>query len=218
MCAELWFPEEKIWDGQPCYIIGGGPSLVDFSWEALFDRNVLGCNVAFYMGVELVPINIFGDTGFFRQHAKGLREYADAGGVVVTPCRRIVKKTPVPWLKIMKKQLRGLALDGLGWNGNTGASAINLALHFGANPIYLLGFDMKLSPRGEGNYHNLYNHTPKQSVYKRFSLGMRDLKRDLSVKFPGHIVINLEDGTSALDEFPKQSLKDHFSFVEASNG
>ena len=94
---------------------------------------------------------------------------------------------------------------------NTGASAINLALLFGANPIYLLGFDMQLSPEGKKNFHNAYSDKPNSKAYERFLRGMTLVARDLPTLFPGHQVINLEDDTSALKDFPKESLKKHFS-------
>jgi len=118
---------------------------------------------------------------------------------------------PPDYLKHMKKENRGLIKDGLGWNSNTGASAINLALLFGCNPIYLLGYDMRLSDNGKKNYHNFYNDSPKVKSYDRFLRGLTQVARDLKLLFPGRQVINLEDNTSSLEVFPKESLKNHFS-------
>ena len=73
--APRWKPT-PIWDGMPCYIIGGGPSLEGFPFQILAGRNAIGCNVAFYLGVDIVPITIFGDTHFFKQHQDGLTKYA----------------------------------------------------------------------------------------------------------------------------------------------
>lgn len=209
MSCGQWSPEE-VWKGEPCYIIGGGPSLTDFDWERLRNKNVLGCNVAFYMGVDLVPYTIFGDTKFLKQHRVGLERYAKEGGVVITNSSRLRNPPPPDWLKVIPKQLHGLGTDCLGWNGNTGASAINLALLFGADPIYLLGYDMQLSEDGKGNYHNAYSHVPTAKPYERFSKGMDSVARDLKKKFPGRQVVNLEDGTSALEVFPKESCEGHF--------
>jgi hypothetical protein len=165
---------------------------------------VLGCNVAFYFGSKLVPITIFGDAAFLKQHREGLEHYVEHGGIVVTNSNLVKKPTP-PWLKVMKKHRQGLGIDGLGWNGNTGASAINLALLFGANPIYHLGYDMR-----EGNFHNAYSSVTSSSSYARFLKGMDSVAKDLPRLFPGKRVINLEDGTSVLNVFPKESLKKHF--------
>ncbi len=208
-----WSPT-TIWQGQPCYVIGGGPSLRGFEWEALKGRNVIGCNAAYLLGAQVVPWLIFGDASFLHQHKEPLKQYVADGGTVVTNCSR-VRKPPLPsWVHNLKKEIHGLSKDGLGWNGNTGASAINLALLFGANPVYLLGFDMQLSPDGKGNYHNAYHKPPKADVYDRFIKGMKYITRDLPKMFPGSRIINLEDGTSAMEVFPKESLRAHFSPVE----
>jgi len=214
MAKTQWFPS-PIWSDQSCYIIGGGPSLKGFPWEVLCGSNVLGCNAALYLGPEVVSILIFGDARFLHQHRPALDKYAEAGGVVVSPSHRLTKFNPPPYIKSMRKTLNGLSTNALGWNGNTGASAINLALLLGANPIYLLGFDMGLSPEGEKNYHNAYNDKPNPKTYKRFLGNMDKVARDLKEKFPGRHVINLEDGTSALNVFPKESLSEHFSLVGA---
>jgi hypothetical protein len=42
----------------------------------------------------------------------------------------------------LERKVEGFYTDAIGWNGNTGAAAINLALIMGARRIYLLGFDM----------------------------------------------------------------------------
>jgi len=205
-----WVPT-PIWRGQSCYIIGGGPSLKSFSFETLRGRNVLGCNAAFYLGVEIVPLTIFGDIKFLIQHQAGLLHYVEAGGKVVTNSAQR-RNEPVPeWLHCMQKKNMGLATDGLGWNGNTGASAINLALLLGADTIYLLGFDMQVDTKGMANFHNAYVHPSKPSAYSRFLRGMKWVAKDLPRLFQNKHVINLEDGTSVLECFPKESLKAHFS-------
>ena len=206
--AKHWLPD-PIWSDEPCYIIGGGASLDGFNWDLLNGRNVIGCNAAFYLGVRIVPVTVFGDGLFLKQHREGLDEYARNGGLVVTNSNLISRFNPPAYLKQMKKSVKGLITDGLGWNGNTGASAINLALLFGADPIYLLGYDMQLSSDGRKNFHNVYNDNPNEKSYDRFLRGMSCVAKDLK-KFPDQHIINLEDGTSALDVFPKESLIDHF--------
>lgn len=206
--VQYWYPDQ-VWMGYPCYVVGGGSSLEGFDWDQLRDRNVVGTNVMFYYGHELVPICFAGDAKFInsRSHEEGMREYVASGGIMVTNSNRFNPKPP-PWLKIMKRTLHGLGTDGLGWNGNSGASAINLALLLGANPVYLLGFDMQ-ALNGKTNFHTMHRKSnPK--VYPRFLRGMDRIRRDLPKVFPGREIINLEDGTSAMDFFPKQSLAAHF--------
>jgi hypothetical protein len=204
---------QPIWESEPCYIIGGGPSLKGFDWTALQGRKVLGCNASFYIGVNIVPVMVFGDGLFLNQHRDGLDSYAKDGGIVISNSRLVNKVdriNPPHYLKHMEKVNKGLVKNGLGWNNSTGACAINLALLFGANPIYLLGYDMQLSPEGEKNFHNAYNDKATPKVYERFLRGMEMVATDVERVFPGHEVINLEDGTSALGVFRKESLQNHF--------
>jgi len=208
----FWIPE-PIWENESCYIIGGGTSLEVFQFNCLAGHNVIGCNAAFYLGIDIVPIMVFGDGPFLKKHRRGLDNYAEEGGLVVTCSNAIDRFDPPKYIKRMKKQIKGLAKDGLGWNKNTGSPAINLALLLGATTIYLLGFDMKLSEDGRKNFHNAYNDTPDPKCYKGFLEGMNVVARDLRLHFPGCHVINLEDGTSAMESFPKESLKEHFSKV-----
>jgi len=208
--ANRWFPR-PVWEGASCYIVGGGPSLEGLSWDALRGRNVLGCNAALYLGVEIVPIILFGDAAFLRQHRAALDRYVEQGGQVVSCSPRL--QDPPSYVKVMGKVLHGLAPNALGWNGNTGAAAVNMALLLGADPIYLLGFDMQLSPTGRSNFHTAYSVPPNAKAYNRFLRGMDRVAQDLGRMFPDQRVINLEDGTSALTVFPKESLKLHFQEV-----
>ena len=213
MNIEYYFPK-PIWQDETCYIIGGGSSLKEFDWNLLQGKNVLGCNAAFYIGAHIVPITIFGDGEFLKQHRNGLDNYAESGGQVIT-CSKGVRRFNHPdYVKIVKKQLRGIGTDSVAWNGNTGSIAINYALLLGAKKIYLLGYDMGLSEQGKKNYHNCYNDRPNPKTYKRFLRGLTSLARDLLQLFPSCEVINLEDNTSSLNSFSKESLKNHFFKVK----
>lgn len=206
-----FFRPQRIWADEPCYIIGGGPSLDSFDFESLRGRHVLGCNATCYMDPSLVPWTIFGDASFLSKHRDVLEKYVAAGGNVVTNNSKFRKRRGRPsWLKVMLKQNRGLGRDRLGWNANTGASAVNLALLFGANPIYLLGYDMQLRD-GKANFHNAYTKPANAKSYVRFRAGMGFLWKDLVAGFPDQRVVNLEDNTSALQQFPKESLEAHFA-------
>lgn len=47
----------------------------------------------------------------------------------------------------------GISTARINGNGNSGMQAINLAVLFGARRILLLGFDMKVGPKGEKHFH-----------------------------------------------------------------
>ncbi|MBZ7921653.1 hypothetical protein LAC81_07645 [Ensifer adhaerens] len=76
----------------------------------------------------------------------------------------------------------------------SGANALNLAFHFGANPIYLLGFDM-----GGGHWHG--NHqAPARDLYQaEFIPSLERMSRELAIE--GVRVFNCNPA-SALKCFP----------------
>ena len=90
-------------------------------------------------------------------------------------------------------------------NGNSGAGAINLAYHFGARRILLIGMDMKPGANGEKHWHP--DH-PKPMVqgqqFEEWRLKMGVLAKDLAAE--GVTVINCTPG-SALTCFPMSDLE-----------
>lgn len=200
----LWTPIEA-WKDEDCYIIGGGPSLSTFDWRLLLGHNTIGCNSAFRLGPAVVSYCIFGDVDFFSMplNRKELEAFPNP---VVTACPALYRNE-TPWLKQMKRAPRGLHTNALGWNGCTGAMAINLALLLGARRIFLLGFDMKLDGT-RNNWHD-YGKRVLPEVFNRFRRGFAFIASDLPVKFPGREVINVNDD-SDLNVFPKVRLEDHF--------
>lgn len=108
-------------------------------------------------------------------------------------------------------RMRGTNRDGLGrdvihLNGNSGTQAINLAYLWGYERILLLGFDMKLGPKGEKHWHAdhpapmVQGQTFGEWIHKLEKVA-RDL-RELKIE-----VINCTPG-SALPWFPMQDWKE----------
>jgi hypothetical protein len=101
------------------------------------------------------------------------------------------------------------------WNRCSGTSAINLAYHFGAARIVLLGFDMRRIER-EDNWHDEHkrmhpNTTRKrtddraQRMYARYMACMGAVARD--AKDMGLEIINATPG-SAITDFEFARLED----------
>ena len=87
----------------------------------------------------------------------------DWPGLKVTCCESHRDK---PGIKAMERVSNPWGIDPdprrLRWNTNSGACAINLAVHFGVRRIVLLGFDMQ-KVDGRKNWHQDY---PKEKVKK----------------------------------------------------
>lgn len=203
-----WDPRPE-WEGEDAYIVGGGPSLRDFDWGLLRGKNTIGCNSAFLLGVDVVKILVFADWLWWdRIGRRGTEVY---GGRVVGCSDKRLEGETCPWLLTMDRKEFGLGRDCLGFNGNTGSLAINLALILGARRVFLLGFDMKLAEdTAQPNWHELRHQKGEASVYKRFLSLFKYVERELPIFFPGREVINLNEG-SMLECFPKADRDSHFA-------
>jgi len=197
-----WTPTTD-WNGQDAFIIGGGPSLRNFDWSLLHSELTIGCNTAFTLGPQVCKICIFGDPVWFRVYEKQLTEYAEAKGIVFTNATSY-RNTKVPWLWTMPRRAVGLHRDALGWNGNTGAAAINLALLLGAKRIYLLGYDMQRQDK-RTNWHDkqIRPAAATPEIYRGFIRSYRFVVKDWHAKFADCEIINVttNSGLSA-DMFP----------------
>ncbi len=179
---------ERIWEGKDAIIIGGGPSLSNFDWSRLENENTIGCNVAFTLGEKVCKVCIFGDARWWKNFEKELSEYR---GTVFTNCPQLLN-SKIPWLWTMPREMRGLHTNALGWNGNTGSSAINLALLFGAKRIFLLGYDMKRTTQ-QSNWHNriLDKMAVRESVYPDFARQYYSVRDDWKKKFADREIFNV---------------------------
>ncbi|RLF28620.1 MAG: hypothetical protein DRN14_03870 [Thermoplasmata archaeon] len=196
-----WTPQ-PIWQDQDAIVIGGGASLHSFPFEVLVPEYVIGCNAAYSLGKDVCSVVFFGDNTFFEKHEEGLKRY---DGPVFTCSRRLYQSDAISWLRVVRRIPEGMAIDAVGWNGNTGAAAINLAFLFGCRRVFLLGFDMS-EWQGRSHWHDLY---PKDNVqdYPKFMRGFMMMADGWRRVFPDREIINVTDN-SALELFLKMSVQD----------
>lgn len=199
-----------VWRGQDVFIIGGGPSLKDFNWNLLRGLNTIGCNDAYLLGIGICRVCIFGDVKWWEKHKERLSKYQ---GTVFCACPEVKKAMTPDWLYHVKQYASGLMEDGVAWNGNTGAAAINLAVLLGAVKIFLLGFDMKRT-KENSNWHsnNLDDNGP--AIYKKFLEWFPFLIRDWKKKFSHVEIINVTDD-SDLEGMPKIGVKEFWDNYHA---
>ena len=168
----LW-SAPKMWDGETVYILGGGPSLLDNNLTLIHDKKCIGVNNSAFLG-EWVDVCWFGDMKWWNWHRDRLRKY---WGMVVT-CNPKMKD----WARI-KVLLRGKSQgietrpNYVAWNRNSGSSAINLAYHFGAKKIVLLGFDMRRID-GKKNWHNEHKER-EHNPFARHMMSMPTIRKEL---------------------------------------
>lgn len=195
------------WSNRNAFIIGGGASLRGFDWSLLDNEHTIGCNNAFRLGSLICDICIFGDRSFIftpqRQPRKGFyHELKNSLNPVVSTDKHLKKMPGVSWIEIFERKTKGFATDKLGWNLNTGSTAINLALILGASTVYLLGFDMHLDEEGRPNWHDFVIDKPNKDVYLGMIKSFEKAAPQLKELFPTRSVINVTNN-SDLNAFPK---------------
>jgi len=193
---------DSVWAGEDIFLIGGGASLSGFDFQLLKGRRVIGVNEAFTLGVDIVPVVIFGDGGWFHRRRSDLTQYHKSGGWIFSISTSL-EKQDVPMLRQVRRVTTGLfSGDALGWNSSTGAAAINLAISMGGRNIFLLGYDLTKDKEGESHWHSNYPHITRESSFNNFARGFADVHRSLK-KFPFVRVINVTDGSSRLPLFER---------------
>jgi len=144
-------PRDGMWLGQTATLVGGGPSLKNFSWEVLRDvPNIIVVNRA-YRDCPWADYLFSEDIRFFEKFAVEDPEgWAAFEGLKIFHC---LDESYAPTVKdvapdvhmIHKKRVdkywsKSLA-DGLSYSSNSMIGALNLAAILGVTRINLLGVD-----------------------------------------------------------------------------
>lgn len=100
----------------------------------------------------------------------------------------------------------GLRTGAYSGSRNSGAAAINLAVHLGARRIVLLGYDMAPTPDGQVHFfgHHPWTHQ-RSSKYQEFRRLIGTMVAPLAAS--GIAVVNCSRST-ALECFPRQPLRE----------
>jgi len=198
--TSLYWVVTPEWQGEPCYIIGGGASLAGFDFTLLKGRRVLGCNDAFRLGPEIVSYGVFGDSAYYCRNTK---ELIESRVTLVTCSPTLVHMRTPPHVLKLRREMTGLHNhDAIGFNNSTGAMAVNLAVNLGATTIFLLGFDMS-NVDGKSHWHNHNPRLTRDFSFKRFQEGFAKVQTSLP---EGINIYNVTDGNSRLEPFTRLSF------------
>jgi len=219
----------KMWEDGECWIIGGGFSfpkqfgipddiikkvvggkLPVTAYSAYLDvichRHVIGVNNAYMLG-SWVDCVFFGDCGWYLVHRLKLAEFPN---LKVTCCNRfankpIEKSEGIKYLAKDSNKRFGISNNPskVSWNANSGAAAINLAIHFGVKRIILLGFDMNIVD-GPAHWHKGHGNK-KPPPFARHLKGFPQIAEDAKVL--GIEILNANP-SSSIDVFPKINVKE----------
>lgn len=218
----------RMWEGGECWIIGGGPSMLEqfdvpseiiqqvrsnqakpdvYSpfLSAIHDKHVIGVNMAFKIGPWLDMV-FFGDRSFFMKNQKELALFP---GLRVTSVGAVKDHY---WIKhLVKDKAHSVGITRnprrISWGSNSGSAAISVAAHTGAKRIILLGFDMIDSGQGQW-WHGLYKQRTMaagQGVFKRHLRCFPAIAKD--AKELGIEILNASP-KSAIECFRKVNVKE----------
>lgn len=203
------------WKGRRCWIVGGGPSVRDFDLSLLQGELVIGINRAVEVCDPTVLLAMderfwgWMVTGAVGDRVKERYEvfdgvkcwaYFDTNSHLIPPDEGYFLYND--YTARFRKELA----KGIRWGSNTGFAAVHLAYALGANPIYLLGFDMQpTEDRGKQWWHDGYGDGDGQSagVYELFKVEWMEAEEE--VKGLGVDIVNLNP-QSALSVFRKSTV------------
>lgn len=221
----------RIWEGGEAWILGGGasaprqlgvpedvidavtsgkrrPAALSSYYEPLHNRHVIGVNNAYQIG-SWVDAVFFGDCSWYLVHR---RELARAfPGLKISCCPRFAnkRKEDSEGIKFLQKDSEhriGISTNPtkVAWNNNSGAAAINVAVHFGAKRIRLLGFDMTLDKKGVSHWHGSHGNKTKKPPFGRHLKGFPLIARE--ARKLGVEILNVSP-ISIIKEFKKVKLE-----------
>jgi hypothetical protein len=205
------------WKGSRCFIIGGGPSLSGFNFEELRGEKTIAINAAFRY-IPFADLLFSMDHSFYRNMIRGVYGPEAMEGYRKFPgikCFLEISdhhyENPVYYVHgdLRNKTLPIGLRNGIYPGANSGFGALMIAICLGADPIYLLGFDMTFQGT-QTHFHRLYKKMtvskPRLDSYRRNFENIAPLIREKGIR-----VINLNPAS-------KLRCFDFSTFQEVMNG
>lgn len=197
-----WFKADPIWSGQTVAILGGGPSLTPVQVAQIASLKRIAVNNAYQVDPD-ADVVYWGDTDWYLAHRTRLARHGAPYKITANGAPPIVGLNPI--LMGRKMAPPGISTSPQHLAGqNSGHQAINLAYHFGAKRILLLGFDMT-TKRGNNWHPGHASHASEDRYVTAFIPEMKAAAEDL--KALGVEVLNCSSG-SALTCFPMTTLEE----------
>ena len=194
----------KDWTRETCLLVASGPSASSVDLEVARGRvRAIAVNNSW----RLCPWAdvLYATDAAWWQANNGATEFK---GLRLTSDGRAVEDFGIDKVQCRKRDDR-ILLEGpgvIGWGGNSGFHALNLAIQFGAEKVILVGFDMTLA--GGIHWHGEHGgglHNPTKANVERWRRvfdGAASFVAGLGVS-----VVNCSPG-SALVKYPKMTLEE----------
>jgi len=202
---DLTLVANGAWQGRRGFIIGGGPSLAGFDFSQLRGELVIGINRAFE---KIDPAVIFSmDSRLYTWIKNGMlgpeafEKYEKSAARKIWVDTHSFKFGPEV---LTVPRLEGVGIGrslsgGLYTGSNSGLAALNLAVVLGANPIYLLGFDLISRDQFQQWWHDGYPTVQRDKVYQTFREEFEEVAPALKKLGVSVINLNPESGLTCFD-------------------
>lgn len=209
---------EQSWVGKRCFLLGGGPSLINFDYSRLDDELTVGINKTFLTYQSTINYSM-DETFYTRLTEKAPDKYITAADkkiwkeyegirLFLRQSARQAFDESIYYIPAIHRKVFSESLKlGIYGGNNSGFGALMLAITLGCREIYLLGYDFKMF-RAKTHWHNGYREETKKQMDHKFS-GFFECFEDFagSIKERGVSVINLNP-ESNLTCFPMACIDD----------
>ena len=201
--APEWFP---AWRGETCLLIASGPSAAETPLESAKGR---ARAIAINNSWGLAPWSdvLYANDFAWWERGCGVPEFA---GLKVSQDDRLADRPDwgIRLVTVRTNQDRLLTSTPgeIGWGGNSGFSALNLAVQFGCKRIILVGMDMRIDQglHWHGKHSPGLNNPTEETTrrWRRVIDGQAPALQALGVE-----VVNVSPH-SALHAYPKMTLEE----------
>jgi hypothetical protein len=197
---------ERRWSGR-CVVAASGPSLTPVVAEMCRGERVIAVNDA-YRPLPFAAVLYACDGAWFEQR-QGCQDFAGERWTShgLSPKNDKTRIADRFGLRVVEGADRpGFSLDPgvIHYGNNSGYQAANLAILFGADPIVLVGFDMRAV---DGKRHFFGNHKAPLSDSGKYSVWIANFAQAGKMLGARPRIINATPG-SALTSFPMMPLSE----------
>lgn len=186
------FPVD-MWQGETCFILGGGASLTAEVAERVRGRKTIVINSTCTIA-PWADVLFFHDFPWFRDHRALVENWP---GIVITASKRASQySTP----RVLKYWVRPPTIQAKPLS--SGHHAVDVAIGLGCSTVVLLGFDCRLVD-GRSHNHTHYDHREGRLYADKFLPAWAEYPARAAAR--GVTVLNATPG-SAIGVFPTVSL------------
>ena len=197
----------REWQGETAIIVGGGRSITDLGQDKILPHfegryPIIACNSSFLL-VPSCEVLFGADHRWWNENKWNIGRHLGFWKITRRP---LSGKQPYPVHYVRTEHKGGLSLDpGFVHGRNSGHVAINLAVHFGASRLILVGFDMRSRENGQQNWHTLHSRPANVDAFETW---VSDMEMAAPILRKAGIEALNANPNSAIKVFPFCNLED----------